>query len=1044
MSGACKVLVAAAGLALSVSGAAGQQTFFNYTGPDFGNWNAAGNWTPFGVPSVAGHVPLIPGGKTVRFGTGAPQQITIDKMQIDHGGQVEMLNDYDLTIRTQTDGTGTLGLLSLAGIMYLSSAGNATDLRLSGPNGSYLVIGGMPGCPNLITMSNNIQNRIYGANGVERLDLQAGSTIDGAGQIGLNSMQIRNMGVIAAKGSAGLTIDPNGSGLANLGGSLIANTGNLELAGGSYDNQGTIRSVSGSVILSGCDITGGVFESTGAGVIQGNTTGASTIIRSVTNNGVIRLPNDIDLYVLGGLVNNGTFQMNSAGNATDVYVGDNLTISGSGVWQLTNNAQNRIYDVTGAYQGRVLTNVNNTIQGAGQIGLNTIDIVNQPGGTIRGTNPAGIAIDPAVSFLNQGTLRAETGSFLNFLTGGYTFTTPAVAGNGGTVFFNGGTYTGTIATEGTGVCRVDTSGTSTQFTDLTLNGRLLFPNDQDAVFYGTLTNQGLVDMQSAGNATDLFLGASLMLTGGGTVQLSNNAQNRLYDVTNAYQGRTLTNVNNTIQGAGQIGLNTIDIVNQPGGTIRGTNPAGIAIDPAVSFLNQGTLRAESASFLNFGGGAYTFSAPAVAGTGGTVYFSAGTYTGTIASEGTGVCRVNTTGTAVQFTDLTLNGRLLFSNDQDAVMSGTLTNQGLVDMQSAGNATDIYLGASLTLTGGGTVQFTNNVQNRIYDVTGAYQGRVLTNANNTIQGAGQIGLNTIDIVNGPAGTMNASSSGGLGIDAAVSFDNQGTLIASGGPITIQPATFTTSGTVIAEAGRKIDHAAPGNSWFQTGGLVIADGEIEIDSDSYQLQGGVLSGSGIVDSNVNNTGGIVAPGSSPGLLTIQGTYTQGAAGQMYIEISGTGAGTQYDRLTSTLAASLGGTLQVNFVSYVPTIGETFDILTASSRTGTFANVSLPTNRGLQVMSITYMADRVRLTVIADCGVDYNTDGSLNPDDLGDFITDYFTVPPVPGPGGYAAACPDNDPPYDQGFKAAYTGDGSPQCNPPFPDNLGDYITAYFAGC
>jgi len=83
---------------------------------------------------------------------------------------------------------------------------------------------------------------------------------------------------------------------------------------------------------------------------------------------------------------------------------------------------------------------------------------------------------------------------------------------------------------------------------------------------------------------------------------------------------------------------------------------------------------------------------------------------------------------------------------------------------------------------------------------------------------------------------------------------------------------------------------------------------------------------------------------------------------------------------------------------------------------------------------------------CPLDYNLDGIINPDDLGDYITDYFTAPHVPGPGGYAIPCPGNDPPYTAGYKAAYTLDGSGQCTPPFPDNLGDFITAYFAsaGC
>ncbi|MBI2759995.1 MAG: hypothetical protein HYX51_01035 [Chloroflexi bacterium] len=91
---------------------------------------------------------------------------------------------------------------------------------------------------------------------------------------------------------------------------------------------------------------------------------------------------------------------------------------------------------------------------------------------------------------------------------------------------------------------------------------------------------------------------------------------------------------------------------------------------------------------------------------------------------------------------------------------------------------------------------------------------------------------------------------------------------------------------------------------------------------------------------------------------------------------------------------------------------------------------------------VSDAAVLTV---CPLDYNCEGIVNPDDLGDFITDYFTEPHPFGPGGYAVACPDNDPPYDAGYRAAYTSDGSGQCTPPFPDNLGDYITDYFgSGC
>ncbi len=78
---------------------------------------------------------------------------------------------------------------------------------------------------------------------------------------------------------------------------------------------------------------------------------------------------------------------------------------------------------------------------------------------------------------------------------------------------------------------------------------------------------------------------------------------------------------------------------------------------------------------------------------------------------------------------------------------------------------------------------------------------------------------------------------------------------------------------------------------------------------------------------------------------------------------------------------------------------------------------------------------------CSLDYNQDTVINPDDLGDFITDYFSEPHVPGPGGYAIPCPGNAPPYDAGYKAAFVPGGAGQCNEPFSDNLGDWITQYF---
>ncbi len=60
---------------------------------------------------------------------------------------------------------------------------------------------------------------------------------------------------------------------------------------------------------------------------------------------------------------------------------------------------------------------------------------------------------------------------------------------------------------------------------------------------------------------------------------------------------------------------------------------------------------------------------------------------------------------------------------------------------------------------------------------------------------------------------------------------------------------------------------------------------------------------------------------------------------------------------------------------------------------------------------------------CAAEFNGDGSLNPDDLGDFINCYFAEISTPGD------CPAADFNHDGSFN---------------PDDLGDYINAYFAGC
>ena len=129
----------------------------------------------------------------------------------------------------------------------------------------------------------------------------------------------------------------------------------------------------------------------------------------------------------------------------------------------------------------------------------------------------------------------------------------------------------------------------------------------------------------------------------------------------------------------------------------------------------------------------------------------------------------------------------------------------------------------------------------------------------------------------------------------------------------------------------------------------------------LDGGVLAGDGSINGSVANAGGTVAPGSSPGTLTILGTYTQGPGGRLHAEIAGAGA---HDRLQVNGAATLGGTLElVTAPGFDPAASDTFRVLDAGSRSGTFATVAgaqaTPTKRYLP----SYDATGVTLAIGVD---------------------------------------------------------------------------------
>jgi hypothetical protein len=165
-----------------------------------------------------------------------------------------------------------------------------------------------------------------------------------------------------------------------------------------------------------------------------------------------------------------------------------------------------------------------------------------------------------------------------------------------------------------------------------------------------------------------------------------------------------------------------------------------------------------------------------------------------------------------------------------------------------------------------------------------------------------------------------------------INNAGTFRKSAGTGTSTfEAIFNNTGTVEVQTGTLSFTAA----YTQTAGATLLNGGNLTSTQTLNIQGGILGGAGTVTANVNNAGGQVNPGSSPGILNITGNYTQGASGALNIEIGGLTVGSQFDRLQVSGSAALNGTLNISLInSFMPSGGNSFQILTFGSRSGDFA--------------------------------------------------------------------------------------------------------------
>jgi hypothetical protein len=208
-------------------------------------------------------------------------------------------------------------------------------------------------------------------------------------------------------------------------------------------------------------------------------------------------------------------------------------------------------------------------------------------------------------------------------------------------------------------------------------------------------------------------------------------------------------------------------------------------------------------------------------------------------------------------------------------------------------------------------------------------------------------------------LNGGTTALVALGGSNTVTNSGTMAVTSGAGTIsveRRATLANTGTLRVDTGAQLTLAGDGR-FTHAGGSLLVNGTL-VSSTALELQGGSVSGAGTIAADLVNSGQI-NPGNSPGILTVDGDYTQEDDGILTIQIGGLLAGLEFDQLQVTRNALLAGTLDIDLIDgFAPLADAAFDILLANAVNGSFSILDLPTTANGS-WDVAYLGNLVRLT-------------------------------------------------------------------------------------
>ena len=530
-----------------------------------------------------------------------------------------------------------------------------------------------------INMANDAGNQITGQNNGKLINQD--HLIRGSGTIGTsNTLELINNSIIEADQAVPLSIVA-GPGVDNNGTLRAKSGGTLNLSGGIFANDaGAIEAADASTVnLQSVTIQGGMLHTLGSGVFNAAATTLDGSSSAVTLDGTMNIANNQTLTVMGDLFNqSNTINLNATSLAANLRFSGTVNLSGGGTVQLSNDSGNQLIGQSAG----VLNNIDNLITGSGTIGTSSsLQVIN--GGVIEADQSTPLTLIGSPGFTNNNMIRAIDGATLNLSFGTFDNQLGEIsATNGSTIALGTSTVQGgLLKADASSIITVVNSTLDGTTSVLTMDGTTTVGNNQTLTLKGDIRNKSNTILLNATSLTsNVRIDGRVNLEGGGSVVMGNDTGNRIY----GQNGAHLINVNNSIMGSGNFGLNTMQVTNQ--GMIHANQTVGMTLDPnSNGFLNDfgGTIRVSSPGGMNFAAGGHVNRGSIQVDPGRTLTINGGA---NFVNDGGNVdigagSTVIVTGNYTQDGGITNNNGTLTSSLLNDFNGGTLTGNAIVNGDS---------------------------------------------------------------------------------------------------------------------------------------------------------------------------------------------------------------------------------------------------------------------------------------------------------------------------------------------------------------------------